>query len=61
MLSFSISYWDLIKFPSYTTERGGDRGERQGEDRVGEFMDKSNIWFHLGNSFLGEEAGPIYR
>jgi hypothetical protein len=32
-MSFSISYWDLIKFPYYadTTKRGG---ERQGEDKV---------------------------
>jgi hypothetical protein len=30
MLSFSISYWDLIKFPYFvdTTERG-DPGERE--------------------------------
>jgi hypothetical protein len=39
MLSFSISYWDLIKIPYFadTTERG-DRwwkeAQRQGEDRV---------------------------
>jgi hypothetical protein len=32
MLSFSISYPDLIKFPYFvdTTERG-DRGEREGD------------------------------
>ncbi len=35
MLSFSISYLDLIKFPYFvdTTERGG-RGEKEGEERV---------------------------
>jgi hypothetical protein len=39
MLSFSISYWDLIKFPYFVdTTEGGDRGwkqaQREGEDRV---------------------------
>jgi hypothetical protein len=40
MLSFSISYWDLTKFPYFvdTTEREGDRGwneaQREGKDRV---------------------------
>jgi len=35
MLSFSISYWDLIKLPHFvdTTERR-DKGEREGD-----FMD----------------------
>jgi len=39
MLSFSISYWDLIKFPYFadTTERGDTdwkHAQREGEDRV---------------------------
>jgi len=39
VLSFSISYWDLIKFPYFTdsTKRGVRRwkeAQRQGEDRV---------------------------
>jgi hypothetical protein len=38
-LSFSISYWDLIKFPYFTdTTKRGVRGckeaQKQGEDRV---------------------------
>jgi hypothetical protein len=39
MLSFSISYRDLIKFPYFAdaTQRG-DRGEREGD-----FMDSSII------------------
>jgi hypothetical protein len=50
ILSCSISYWDLIKYPYFadTTERG-DRGwkeaQRQGEDRV-------NLRITLMNSFL---------
>jgi hypothetical protein len=36
MLSFSISYLDLIKFHYFadTIERGGIAGERRPEDRV---------------------------
>jgi hypothetical protein len=42
MLSFSISYWDLIKFAYFvdTTERG-DRGWKQAQ-RQGDFTDNSN-------------------
>jgi hypothetical protein len=36
MLSFSISYWDLLKFPYFA-----DTTEREGED----FMDNSNVKF----------------
>ncbi len=57
MLSFSISYWDLIKFPCFpdTTERG-DRGWKQAQ-RQGDFTDNSIIivqfldFPHIPNSF----------
>jgi hypothetical protein len=48
MLSFNISYPDLIKFPYFvdTTERG-DRGRKQAEETgvetEGDFMDNSII------------------
>jgi hypothetical protein len=44
MLSFSISYWDLIKLPYFadTTERQ-DRGEREGD-----FMNNFKIWTYIG-------------
>jgi hypothetical protein len=40
MLSFSISYWDLIKFPYFgdTTESGDKDGGREGD-----FTDNFNI------------------
>jgi hypothetical protein len=44
MLSFSILYWDLIKFHYFadtTTERG-DTGWKQAQ-RKGDFMDNSNV------------------
>ncbi len=43
MLSFSISYWDLIKFPYFadTTERG-DRGWKHAQ-RQGDFADNFNV------------------
>ncbi len=43
MLSFSISYWDLIKFPYFadTIERG-DRGWKHAQ-RQGDFADNSNV------------------
>ncbi len=50
MLSFSISYWDLIKFPYFVdiTEKG-DRGwkqaQTQGEDRV-------TLWVSLLSQLL---------
>jgi hypothetical protein len=35
VLGFSISYWDLIKFPYFTdTTKRGIRGERRPKDRV---------------------------
>ncbi len=42
MLSFSISYWDLIKFPYFVdiTEEG-DRGWKQAQTQQGDFTDKS--------------------
>jgi len=48
MLSFSTSYWDLIKFPYFAgaTERG-DRGwkqaQRQWDFTQGEFTNKFNM------------------
>jgi hypothetical protein len=45
MLSFSISYWDLIKFPYFVdTTEIGDRGESRPQ-REGDFMDNFNISF----------------
>jgi hypothetical protein len=40
MLSFRISYWDLIKFPYFadTTERVDGGGKE------GDFMDNSYVW-----------------
>jgi hypothetical protein len=48
MASFSISYWDLIKFPYYadTTERrdrGWKQAQREGEDTVALRIAKSII------------------
>jgi hypothetical protein len=46
MLSFSISYPDLIKFPYFvdTTERGdrGAKAEEIGGETEGDFMDNSS-------------------
>jgi hypothetical protein len=47
VLSFSISYRDLIKFPYFvdTTERGGRgvKAEEIASETKGDFADKSNI------------------
>jgi hypothetical protein len=42
MLSFSISYWDVLKFPFFadTTEKG-DREWKQAQ-RQGDFLDNSS-------------------
>jgi len=42
MLSFNISYWDVLKFPFFadTTERG-DREWKQAQ-RQGDFLDNSS-------------------
>ncbi len=66
MLSFSISYWELIKFPCFadTTERG-DRGWKQAQSQ-GDFMDNSLCgWISLvtwtlcvqGSLFFGQFCG----
>jgi hypothetical protein len=54
MLSFSISYSNLVKIPYFvdTTERE-DRWRKQrriGGEREGDFMDNSNVCFMIGNA-----------
>jgi len=48
MLSFSISHWDLIKFPYFVdTNQRGDRGveaKRIGGEREGDFTDNFNTY-----------------
>jgi hypothetical protein len=44
LLSFSISYWDLIKFPYFAdTTEWQDRDEREGD-----FTDNLKIWTYIG-------------
>ncbi len=44
VLSFSISYWDLIKFPSFAdTTKRGDKGWKEAQ-RQGDFTDNSIGW-----------------
>jgi hypothetical protein len=52
MLSFIISYWDIIKFPYFadTIERG-DRGWKQAQ-REGDFPNNSNVPSRYTKKFL---------
>jgi hypothetical protein len=59
MLSFSVSYWDLIKFHYFfanTTERGGIGGEREGD-----FKDNFNAWIFNSEIFDTEVIKRIIK
>jgi hypothetical protein len=60
MLSFSISYPDLIKFPYFadTTQRGDKGGGERGGERGGDFMNNFD-GFRLLDTIFALNWAPI--
>jgi hypothetical protein len=67
MLSFSISYWDLLKFSCFadTTERG-DRGEREG-DVLDNFIGSDSLifweswWWTDRTALITDGSVPVFE